>query len=155
MEIISMAQAKKKGARYYFTGKPCSRGHVAWRYVSTRNCSDCVAEDRGQAEIERRHKSHDEVLTPVNLVLYPDQMQIAVDTAHALCESKYPGRKLTVLMGDRYVDGSVRKFIVRVPPEYYQLMFDTGEALRTSRGRVDIEAARDRAFGRALAIGGQ
>ncbi len=29
-------------ASHYFTGKPCSRGHVALRYVSTGNCAECA-----------------------------------------------------------------------------------------------------------------
>lgn len=28
----------------YFTGKPCKRGHVAERYVSTRTCVECADE---------------------------------------------------------------------------------------------------------------
>lgn len=26
----------------YFTGKPCKRGHVAERYLSTRGCVECL-----------------------------------------------------------------------------------------------------------------
>lgn len=31
-------------AQTYFTGKPCKRGHVAERFVSTRNCVECNRE---------------------------------------------------------------------------------------------------------------
>ena len=29
------------GCSYYFTGKPCKRGHLAWRSVATRACMEC------------------------------------------------------------------------------------------------------------------
>lgn len=38
------ADAKEVGAKYYFTGKPCSRGHVALR--KTKGCCvECMKED--------------------------------------------------------------------------------------------------------------
>lgn len=27
----------------YFTGKPCKRGHLSERYLSTRGCVECLA----------------------------------------------------------------------------------------------------------------
>ena len=37
-------EAKRTGAKYYFTGKPCSRGHVAPR--KTKGCCvECMKED--------------------------------------------------------------------------------------------------------------
>jgi hypothetical protein len=42
--IMSMMEAARlKGAKFYETGKPCAKGHVAPRYVSTRQCVECVA----------------------------------------------------------------------------------------------------------------
>jgi 5-methylcytosine-specific restriction endonuclease McrA len=34
-------EAKALGLKYYFTGKPCSRGHIAARYVSSWGCTEC------------------------------------------------------------------------------------------------------------------
>lgn len=42
MEIISRSEAKEKGLKRYFTGKPCKKGHVSERYVSTAICCECV-----------------------------------------------------------------------------------------------------------------
>lgn len=39
------AEAKASGAKFYFTGRACVRGHVADRYVSG-SCTACKAEDR-------------------------------------------------------------------------------------------------------------
>lgn len=38
-ELISRAEAKAQGLRFYFTGKPCQRGGVAQRWVSSKTCS--------------------------------------------------------------------------------------------------------------------
>lgn len=46
MEIISKAEAIKQGLNYYFTGKPCKRGHIAYRLLSSPHCSQCNIEKR-------------------------------------------------------------------------------------------------------------
>jgi 5-methylcytosine-specific restriction endonuclease McrA len=35
--------ARGLGAGRYFTGRPCKRGHVAWRLTRNETCSDCAA----------------------------------------------------------------------------------------------------------------
>jgi hypothetical protein len=45
LEITSCSDARTQGLLFYFTGKPCPRGHVAARYVANRACSVC---DRAQ-----------------------------------------------------------------------------------------------------------
>ena len=42
--IISLADAKEKGLKHYFTGKKCCKGHLSLRFVSTRQCFKCVKE---------------------------------------------------------------------------------------------------------------
>jgi phage-related minor tail protein len=42
-KIISREDAFAQGLRFFFTGKPCKRGHVAERYVTDRGCKECVA----------------------------------------------------------------------------------------------------------------
>jgi hypothetical protein len=37
-------EAKQSGAKYYFTGKPCTRGHVALRKTKG-SCVECMKED--------------------------------------------------------------------------------------------------------------
>jgi hypothetical protein len=41
MLAASRLEAVAKGSTHYFTGKPCSRGHVAPRFVSNFNCVQC------------------------------------------------------------------------------------------------------------------
>jgi len=42
MKIIDRQAAKAAGEKLYFTGKPCVRGHIAERYVSTFQCTVCI-----------------------------------------------------------------------------------------------------------------
>lgn len=46
MKIISLQEARDKSLTYYYTGKPCKRGHIAWRVVSSRLCTECDKERR-------------------------------------------------------------------------------------------------------------
>lgn len=41
MEIITRAEAIERGLPRYITGKPCKHGHIAERFVSSRNCCEC------------------------------------------------------------------------------------------------------------------
>jgi len=42
MKIITCKEAKAQSKVKYFTGKPCPKGHVSERFVSTRGCEECV-----------------------------------------------------------------------------------------------------------------
>jgi 5-methylcytosine-specific restriction endonuclease McrA len=39
--IVTIAEARAKGLKRYFTGKPCKRGHLAQRNVSAKKCFHC------------------------------------------------------------------------------------------------------------------
>jgi hypothetical protein len=55
-EIISRQQAKARGLTHYATGKPCSRGHVGLRYVSTRQCIKCREPGSPYAEAQHQRR---------------------------------------------------------------------------------------------------
>lgn len=40
--IISHSEAKRKGLQFYYSGRPCVRGHIAVRYTSNRACIECA-----------------------------------------------------------------------------------------------------------------
>jgi hypothetical protein len=44
MDVCSRSDAKKQGKTRYFTGKPCTHGHVAERFVSSFQCVTCTTE---------------------------------------------------------------------------------------------------------------
>ena len=41
MDIIARKDALAQGLTHYFTGKTCKRGHIAFRYVCDKGCSQC------------------------------------------------------------------------------------------------------------------
>jgi hypothetical protein len=41
MQIIGRDEARKRGLKRYFTGEPCLHGHIAERWVSTKDCVEC------------------------------------------------------------------------------------------------------------------
>lgn len=43
---MKRTEAQAAGLKTYSTGRPCHRGHVAERYVSTGQCVECLREDR-------------------------------------------------------------------------------------------------------------
>lgn len=43
-DIISRADAKARGLKFYFTEKSCPKGHIAKKRVSSRNCVICEIE---------------------------------------------------------------------------------------------------------------
>lgn len=57
-EIISRAEAKSQGLKYYFTGNPCKRGHIDKRFVVNWTCYSCSLEDN----IRYHDENHEDVL---------------------------------------------------------------------------------------------
>ena len=56
MEIISRDQAVLVGAKRYFTGAPCKRGHIAEKNVASGMCLECSR----LAAIEKHHRKNAE-----------------------------------------------------------------------------------------------
>jgi hypothetical protein len=63
-DIIGRDEARALGLKHFFTGKPCKRGHVAERDVSSRECVECYRQRRREwraanlekaKEKERKH----------------------------------------------------------------------------------------------------
>lgn len=54
MEVISRKDALASGAKYYFTGKPCSEGGVGLRLVSNGRCycAMCIAKIKNQKAVD-------------------------------------------------------------------------------------------------------
>ena len=56
---IDRATAKATGAKYYYTGKPCTRGHVALRKTKG-SCVECIKEDWAVDNAKRSEKPKSE-----------------------------------------------------------------------------------------------
>lgn len=64
MNVVLRKEAKERGLYKYFTGEPCSHGHMAERYVANGHCVICQSTKSKTAEArykqaERRTKSSD------------------------------------------------------------------------------------------------
>lgn len=51
---ITRAEAKATGAKRYFHGRPCQRGHVSVRRTTDANCMQCVEFHRSRPEYKRK-----------------------------------------------------------------------------------------------------
>ena len=60
-ELISYSEAKKKGLKEYYTGKPCPKGHISVRVVSSRTCKICYNESCRKATEKYRKKNPDKI----------------------------------------------------------------------------------------------
>ena len=46
MNVLSRDEARLGSLKFYFTGLPCTRGHIAKRVVNSTLCVDCIKADR-------------------------------------------------------------------------------------------------------------
>jgi 5-methylcytosine-specific restriction endonuclease McrA len=53
-------EAIASGAKRFFTGEKCRRGHVATRYASTGQCSECLKENERKWRTENPQKARDD-----------------------------------------------------------------------------------------------
>lgn len=51
-EIMTRTQAAAAGHKKYWTGRPCSKGHVSQRYVTSGVCCSCAV--KAQARYNRK-----------------------------------------------------------------------------------------------------
>ena len=66
MEIISRKEAIGKGLKRYFTGKPCSKGHLSERYVSNPRCIECGSIKTKSDSYKLYQKSYNESYRKIN-----------------------------------------------------------------------------------------
>lgn len=63
-QLISRLEAKTLGRKYYFTGKPCPKGHIDQRRVSNWNCIKCELEknrERGRYMLDWQRSNRDKI----------------------------------------------------------------------------------------------
>lgn len=65
--LATREEAKLAGHTFFYTGRPCKRGHIAPRYVSSPLCADCVKENYAKrkpktlAELKERYRADPEL----------------------------------------------------------------------------------------------
>jgi len=55
--VITYAEAKERGLKYYYPGHPGPKGHVDWRFTSNRYCRVCAALNRDRYRAENPEKT--------------------------------------------------------------------------------------------------
>lgn len=58
MQPITRANAKSQGLKRYFTGTPCSKGHVAERRVSDHGCVECSRVNAASPKERERRREY-------------------------------------------------------------------------------------------------
>lgn len=58
MEILTRKVALELGFKTYYTGKPCTHGHLSYRYASSGSCADCIKSANGHAPSEKTEPTH-------------------------------------------------------------------------------------------------
>lgn len=104
MKIISRQAAKAAGLKFYYTGKPCSRGHlVAWP-VRTGTCPECTRLR------EQQYHNKNPLRTTYNSLLQRCCNENRTNFEH------YGGRGITVC--DRWLDpeNGYENFVVDMGP---------------------------------------
>jgi hypothetical protein len=84
MELITWSEAKNRGLKHYFTGKPCKRGHIALRQTSALRCMECAKEK--QAE---RMKDPEKRAKQVERTYAYNKKRRATDPAFKLRDNEY------------------------------------------------------------------
>lgn len=79
LNLLQRSEAKAKGLKYYFTGKPCKHGHVAERTTSNGNCVTCV----NITQLQRYHEVYKEDPTQ------RQKRQIAARNRHKVVGTKW------------------------------------------------------------------
>ena len=63
MEVIKSRAAFERGLTRYFTGKKCSKGHVAERMISNGSCVECLKSKRAYSRVKEWRKNNPEART--------------------------------------------------------------------------------------------
>lgn len=100
METISRQDARSRGQKTYFTGEPCKNGHVAYRYVQSGTCSQCLRASNSQTvDVNagaRREASAQ--LVQVKIRLHRVDLELFKAAAYAMALARFP----VLQVGDVY-----------------------------------------------------
>lgn len=58
MDILTRNDAITSGDLFYFTGKPCNKGHMSHRYVSTFQCVECSKDHKRKSIADGKDKKY-------------------------------------------------------------------------------------------------
>jgi len=95
--LITRQEAFEQGKKRYFTGKPCSKGHVSERYVSIGSCCECqtgyTEQYRAPAKEAARREISDRLI-PVDLMAPVGHAHLLAKFAEGLLFADHNSRAL-------------------------------------------------------------
>ena len=94
-------EAQALGAKFYFTGEPCVRGHIALRKTKG-SCLECVREDWAVDNERRKEKPKTEAAKAAGKRYYEKNRQVVI--ARAAARPVEEKRRLQAEYKDRNVD---------------------------------------------------
>lgn len=83
-EISTRRQAADAGQKRYYTGRPCSKGHDAQRFVSTGVCVKCAADYVKSYNSKIRKTANAAAAGLFSYPLHPDDVAAALAYCQAL-----------------------------------------------------------------------
>ena len=73
-EIISYSEAKSKGLKRYYTGNPCSHGHISERMCSNGRCIECLKEYKKLPKYKTKAREYQKTYKEINKEKIKKQM---------------------------------------------------------------------------------
>lgn len=92
MEILSRPEARQRGLKTYFTGKPCKNGHNSYRYTQSGTCAQCVKNANGTMSdpASDARKEAKALLVQVRVRAFDDDRDNIAAAAWALAVMRFP-----------------------------------------------------------------
>lgn len=103
-EVISRKEAKARGLKFYFTGAPCRRGHVAIRYVCCFWCTECRKADGASPENRKKKREYNKsyrVECPEKVAASNRKWLLANKQRHYETQAKWIEKNLEKVKGYR------------------------------------------------------
>jgi len=113
------AEAKATGATHYFTGKPCTRGHIALRKTKGA-CVECIKEDWAVDNERRKGKPKSEASKAAGKKYYEKNKEAVIARAQARTDEakkqyKYKYKEKNLDLYRELVNARRRRFRLATP----------------------------------------
>jgi hypothetical protein len=169
MEITTRKEAAKRNLKKYFTGKPCSNGHVAERYTQSGSCQACIqavskvyaatnSQDRetkaaAMREVSDARQAAVATMSTVKVRCFVEDIRQIKQLAVVLMKNRYPFLPDECAGIDRagtHGDAGTILLKLELHADDVAFMQDTARVLMNARP-VDVAAERRRIHGVAVA----
>ena len=154
----SRKDARERGINKYFTGEPCSHGHVAARYTDSGTCQECIRQNVASSmersrnvRADRRAAFEQLVATPIRVSA--ENYRRVRDLAFNLTRIRFPqvgvehvARKL----GGKDAQGGLLLYTLHMHPDDVSVVRAYADSLIPRV--VDVQAVRQRIFGSVLKL---